>query len=211
MLTRVFSKCLLWVSFEGHFFFSKWESEMCCPGTAAWGDAGSQQLGRAAALPATAFASSSSSFSLGLLDLLGQSREKRRRRSLPRSQTLVRQPLREEGVEPALEAHAQPSWWGDSGPKKRVLKMAAEEMFFRKAREIASCFSEVFYLLFFAPFCLFLFGVKVTCMRQRISHCNSETAEAGLRFLVLCSTLQTSSVLQGPDPKPIELIFHWFH
>ena len=87
--------------------------------------------------------------------------------------------------------------------------MTAEEMVFRKAREIASCFSEIFLLLFFAPFCLFLFDVKVTCMRQRrISHCSSETAEAGLSFLVLCAILQTSSLLQGPDPKPIELIFH---
>lgn len=149
-------------------FFLEWESEMYCPGTATWGNAGSW-LERQRCLPLPLFPPPPSlppplppPLWGHWSSLLGQSREKGRRRSLPRSQTLVGQPLREGWVEPALEAQAQPAWWGDCRPKKRVQNMTAEEMFFRTARGITSCFSEIFFFFpFFAPFCLFLFGVKV--------------------------------------------------
>lgn len=166
---------------------------MCCPGSATRGDAGSQQLGRAAALPATAFASSSS---LWLWSLVGQSREKmRRRRSLPHSQTLLGQPLREGRVEPALEV--QPGWWGFCGPKKRMLKMTAKEIVFGNTREITSCSSEIDFSLFFIPLCLFLFFVW-KCVHEskknfQLQFRNGRSQSKLFRFVSDSSNLITSS------------------
>lgn len=68
--------------------------------------------------------------------------------------------------------------------KENSAKSDCKEMVLRKNREIAACFSEIFFLLFFAPFCLFLFRCESRCTTQmRISSCNSEMAEAGLSFL----------------------------
>lgn len=102
-------------------------------------------------------------------------------------------------------------WVRDCGPKRKVLKML-RKWFLEKTEKWHLVPLRFFSLLFAAPFCLLLFGVQVMCVRQRISHCNSEKEEGRLNFLNLYVTLKPHYFFGGLiQTKPIELIFHWFH